>query len=100
MVSTVAPYRYADGRGRRGDRRSAERICRRAESTPSPSPARRRWSGCSPRPIPHRVRAALASTKVAAVGPVVASTLERHGVVIAATPESAWFLKPLTTALS
>ncbi|MFT3905308.1 MAG: uroporphyrinogen-III synthase [Steroidobacteraceae bacterium] len=45
------------------------------------------------------VRAALARTRVAAVGPVVADTLATHGVAIETMPEDSWFLKPLTVAL-
>ena len=45
------------------------------------------------------VRAALAHTLVAAVGPVVAGTLERHGITPALMPDESFFLKPLTTAL-
>ena len=45
------------------------------------------------------VRAALAHTLVAAVGPVVAGTLERHGVTARLMPDESFFLKPLTTAL-
>ena len=35
----------------------------------------------------------------AAVGPVVAGTLERHGVTARLMPDESFFLKPLTTAL-
>jgi uroporphyrinogen-III synthase len=45
------------------------------------------------------VRRALGSTQVAAVGPVVRATLERHGVATQLTPEASFFLKPLTTLL-
>jgi uroporphyrinogen-III synthase len=45
------------------------------------------------------VRAALARTLVAAVGPVVAATLARHGVAAHLMPAESFFLKPLTTAL-
>jgi len=45
------------------------------------------------------VRAALAATSVAAVGPVVASTLAAHGVAVQAMPGQSWFLKPLTAEL-
>jgi len=44
-------------------------------------------------------RLALANTLVAAVGPVVAETLRRHGVDARAMPEESFFLKPLTGAL-
>lgn len=47
----------------------------------------------------HAVTAALAKTVVAAVGPVVADTLRRHGVQARLMPEEAFFLKPLTSAL-
>ena len=44
-------------------------------------------------------RAALANTLVAAVGPVVADTLRRHGIDTQSMPEESFFLKPLTSAL-
>ncbi len=47
-----------------------------------------------------RVRAALAMTRVAAVGPVVAAALTAHGVQVALAPDAAFFLKPLTRALA
>jgi uroporphyrinogen-III synthase len=45
------------------------------------------------------VSAALAHTLVAAVGPVVAEALGRHGIKARLMPEESFFLKPLTTAL-
>jgi uroporphyrinogen-III synthase len=45
------------------------------------------------------VSAALSHTLVAAVGPVVAETLRRHGVAALLTPAESFFLKPLTAAL-
>jgi len=48
---------------------------------------------------PERVRAALAATRVAAVGPLVAAALAAHGASVQSVPESAWFMKPLTAAL-
>ena len=45
------------------------------------------------------VRAALAATLVAAVGPVVTETLKKHGIEARLMPEDAFFLKPLTSAL-
>ena len=44
-------------------------------------------------------RSALANTLVAAIGPVVAEKLRRHGVDARLMPEEAFFLKPLTSAL-
>jgi len=42
---------------------------------------------------------ALANTVVAAVGPVVADTLKRHGIEARVMPEDSFFLKPLTSEL-
>jgi uroporphyrinogen-III synthase len=42
---------------------------------------------------------ALANTLVAAVGPVVAESLTRRGVVVEMMPEDSFFLKPLTRTL-
>jgi uroporphyrinogen-III synthase len=44
-------------------------------------------------------RSALANTLVAAIGPVVAETLRRHGIDARLMPEESFFLKPLTSAL-
>jgi uroporphyrinogen-III synthase len=43
---------------------------------------------------------ALAKTRVAAIGPVVAETLARRGVHIDVMPQDAWFMKPLTNTLA
>lgn len=99
LVATVAPYLYADaaseaavrellGRMRRGDvdaiaftsKAQVERLFRAAPA--------------------EEVRAALAATQVAAVGPVVGETLATHGVAVNAMPETTWFMKPLASALS
>jgi uroporphyrinogen-III synthase len=45
------------------------------------------------------VRDALSKTVVAAVGPVVANTLLKHGIRARVMPEESFFLKPLTTVL-
>jgi len=44
-------------------------------------------------------RSALTNTLVAAIGPVVADTLHRHGIEARLMPEESFFLKPLTSAL-
>ena len=44
-------------------------------------------------------RAALTHTLVAAIGPVVADTLRRHGIDARLMPEESFFLKPLTSVL-
>jgi uroporphyrinogen-III synthase len=45
------------------------------------------------------VKAALGTTHVAAIGPVVAESLARRGVAVELMPTEAFFLKPLTSAL-
>lgn len=45
------------------------------------------------------VKGALAATRVAAVGPVVAESLANRGVAVQLMPTEAFFLKPLTAAL-
>jgi uroporphyrinogen-III synthase len=46
-----------------------------------------------------QVRAALARTRVAAVGPVVAAALAQREVSVASMPSDSFFMKPLTSAL-
>jgi uroporphyrinogen-III synthase len=46
-----------------------------------------------------RVARALSHTHVAAVGPVVAQALGRHGIRVQSMPEDSFFLKPLTSAI-
>jgi len=46
-----------------------------------------------------RLRAALARTTIAAVGPVVAAELARHGLSVAIMPADSFFMKPLVTAI-
>jgi uroporphyrinogen-III synthase len=48
---------------------------------------------------PDLVRDALASTQVAAVGPVVAEALQARAVQVHAMPAASWFMKPLATEL-
>lgn len=48
---------------------------------------------------PELVKAAFERTAVAAVGPVVASTLEERGIAVRLMPEESYFMKPLTTAI-
>lgn len=45
------------------------------------------------------LKAGLARTRVAAVGPVVADALAAHGVSVAAMPDGDYFMKPLMRAL-
>ena len=46
-----------------------------------------------------QVQAALARTRVAAVGPIVADALARRSVQVASMPQDSFFMKPLTSAL-
>ncbi len=46
-----------------------------------------------------RVQAALARTRVAAVGPVVADALAQRAVSVASMPQDSFFMKPLTSVL-
>ena len=46
-----------------------------------------------------QVQAALARTRVAAVGPVVADALAQRAVSVASMPQDSFFMKPLTSAL-
>ena len=98
-VLAVAPYRYADGPAASAiDALLTELESGRVDAIAFTSKAQvERLFAAS---TPDRVRAALAATNVAAVGPVVAATLAARGVAIAATPESSWFMKPLTAALT
>jgi len=99
IVSSVAPYRYADGPAAGA---VAELLMRlqagQIDAIAFTSKAQvERLFASAPADT---VRAALAATNVAAVGPLVAATLAAHGVVVGTMPASSWFMKPLTTALS
>jgi len=99
QVAAVAPYRYADGPAAAAIEELLSRLAAGevdAIAFTSKSQVERLFAAADAQ----RVRSALAATSVAAVGPVVASALTSLGVEIAATPADAWFLKPLTTALS
>jgi uroporphyrinogen-III synthase len=47
-----------------------------------------------------RLRAALARTAVAAVGPVVAAELQHRGITVAIMPADTFFMKPLVSAIA
>jgi len=97
-VLTVAPYVYADatddaavlallGRVRAGE---VDAIA--FTSTPQVE----RLFAVAPA---EAVTSALAKTVVAAVGPVVAETLRKHGIQARLMPEESFFLMPLTSVL-
>jgi uroporphyrinogen-III synthase len=97
-VSTVAPYVYADQADDDAVRSLIERLAAGgidAIAFTSMRQVTRLFSLGEA----NTVRRALAATRVAAVGPVVAEALERHGVSVHLVPAESFFLKPLTTAL-
>jgi len=97
-VHTVAPYVYADAADDAAVHRLLERLAAGTVDAIAftSTPQVERLFAVAPA---GEVSAALARTLVAAVGPVVAATLKRHGIEAHLTPEEAFFLKPLTAAL-
>ena len=97
-VSTVAPYVYADA----ADDAAVLDLLRRMQAGEidaiafTSTPQVERLFGVAPAEL---VTAALAKSVVAAVGPVVADTLQKHGIQARVMPEESFFLKPLTTVL-
>jgi uroporphyrinogen-III synthase len=97
-VLTVAPYVYADG----ADDAAVLGLLARLNSGEvdaiafTSTPQVERLFAVAPAAT---VSAALGRTLVAAVGPVVAEALSRHGVNARLMPEESFFLKPLTAAL-
>ncbi|HEV7135228.1 MAG TPA: uroporphyrinogen-III synthase [Steroidobacteraceae bacterium] len=98
VASTVAPYVYADAADEEAVRSLLDRLrdggVDAIAFTSSAQIERLMAIGSE-----EGVRAALANTLVAAVGPVVAATLHRHGIEARLMPEESFFLKPLTSAL-
>ncbi|HXO64654.1 MAG TPA: uroporphyrinogen-III synthase [Steroidobacteraceae bacterium] len=97
-VHTVAPYVYADGAD---DAAVLALIARLGAGEVdaiafTSTPQVERLFAVAP---PAEVTAGLAQTLVAAVGPVVAATLARHGIESCLMPAESFFLKPLTTLL-
>lgn len=98
VVSTVAPYVYADAADEQAVRGLLDRLREGgvdAIAFTSSAQIERLVAVASA----EGARAALANTLVAAVGPLVAETLRRHGIDAQLTPEDSFFLKPLTSAL-
>ncbi len=97
-VSTVAPYVYADAADDEAILTLLKRILTGevdAIAFTSTPQVERLFAVASAESI----TAALAKTVVAAVGPVVADTLRRHGIQARVMPEESFFLKPLTSVL-
>jgi uroporphyrinogen-III synthase len=99
LVSTVAPYLYADAATDTAVEELLERM-RRGEVDAIAFTSKAQVERLFRAAPAASVRAALAATNVAAVGPVVGDTLACYGVAVNAMPEGAWFMKPLTATLS
>ena len=97
-VSTVAPYVYADAADDAVILTLLKRILAGEVDAIAftSTPQVERLFAVAPA---ETITAALAKTVVAAVGPVVADTLRRHGVQARVMPEESFFLKPLTSVL-
>jgi uroporphyrinogen-III synthase len=97
-VSSVAPYVYADA----ADDTAVLDLLRRMQAGEidaiafTSTPQIERLFGLAPA---QTVLEALSKTVVAAVGPVVAETLQKHGIQARLMPEESFFLKPLTSVL-
>ena len=97
-VLTVAPYVYADAADDAAVRGLLARMTAREVDAIAftSSPQVERLFAVATAVV---VNGALAHTLVAAVGPVVAETLARHGVPARLVPKQSFFIKPLTAAL-
>lgn len=98
QLSTVAPYIYADAAA---DSAVMELLNKMASGavdiiafTSSVQVERLVSVG-----TPELVKAAFEHTQVAAVGPVVASTLEKHDITVRFMPPDSYFMKPLTSTI-
>lgn len=97
-VSTVAPYVYAD---QADDQAVRELLTKMADGHVdviafTSTPQVERLFAVGP---PELVKAALERAQIAAVGPVVASTLARHDIAARLMPQDSFFMKPLTSAM-
>ena len=97
-VSTVAPYVYADAADEQAVRSLVDQLHEGAVDAiafTSSAQIERLIAIASE----EAARSALTNTVVAAVGPLVAQTLRRHGIEAQLTPEDSFSLKPLTRTL-
>jgi uroporphyrinogen-III synthase len=98
VVATVSPYVYADAADEQAVRSLLEQLRAGAVDAiafTSSAQIERLITIASE----EGARTALANTLVAAIGPVVADSLRRHGIDARLMPEESFFLKPLTSAL-
>ena len=97
-MSTVAPYVYADA----ADNAAILDLLKRLQAGEvdamafTSTPQVERLFAVAPAST---IAEALGRTVVAAVGPVVAETLQKHGIQARVMPEESFFLKPLTGVL-
>ena len=98
-VFSVAPYRYVDAAPNARIEELLERM-RAGQIDAIAFTSKAQVERLFRQAPAEQVRAALAATNVAAVGPVVAETLAAHGASVQAMPQISWFMKPLTAALS
>jgi len=97
-VLPVAPYAYAEGASESAVHELLSRLAAGeidALAFTSKAQVERLFRAAEPA----AVRAALAATHIAAIGPVVAAALAAHGITARTMPADAWFMKPLTAAL-
>jgi uroporphyrinogen-III synthase len=97
-VRTVAPYVYAPA----SDEQQVVALIRRMErgevdviAFTSASQVERLWEVAADHAAEQSLRAGIARTRVAAVGPVVAESLRRHGAEVQISPESSFFMRPM-----
>lgn len=101
-ADTVLPYIYAPAAD---DEKVVELIDRMAGGevdviafTSSPQ-VRRLFDVANATGREQALNTALRATVIAAVGPVVATELRRHGLSVTITPEHSYFMKPLVSAI-
>lgn len=98
LVTTVAPYVYAD----KSDDEAVRALLKRMADGEvdviafTSTPQVERLFNVGPLEL---VKAALERTEVAAIGPVVASALDKHAVKVRLMPQESFFMKPLTSAM-
>jgi uroporphyrinogen-III synthase len=97
-VTAVAPYVYAD---KAADDAVRDLLTRMAAGSIdviafTSTPQVERLFSVGPEEL---VKTALEKTEVAAIGPVVADALARHGIRVRLMPQESFFMKPLTSAI-
>jgi uroporphyrinogen-III synthase len=98
-LSTVAPYVYGNAADDATVKALLERMANgEVDAIAFTSKLQiERLVNQQPAPL---VKRALANTKIAAVGPIVAEAIRAAGFEVASSPEHSWFMKPLVVALS